>query len=473
MHELSHEFTSRKVSPWGGIKLFHRAYQQSGMESFFANGLFPFPESNRGYDPRQLIEQFMTATVLGSRRLAHCDYLRTDEVLREVFGWNKGIASASTLSRFFGRIDQERSQRLVALMFKHFWDRQPIVRTTIDIDSTVIQRYGDGTGTEGAAKGYNPRCPGRPSHHPIMAFCADLKMVCNTWMRAGNVGDSYQVADFVAETIQILGGRKRVGLVRGDAGFFSNQLLELLEGQLQAKSSADMYVNHWLADVQEQRQAMADSSSPIDYIVRAKLTTRLSNEIAELDDTKWHADESVLAGAEYAELLYKSVKWSRARRIVVMRRVKKNDPAGIQPKLFAADERLSRYTFMAFVTNLQAGAASVHKLYNGRAESENRIKELKYDYGADGYALSKQSSTEMAFALVMMAFNIMGLLKQYVLKNNQRLSTIRFQCIAIGSYLVSSGRKKKMKLSAEGKRRHFLEHIFNNIDEISKALVQI
>jgi hypothetical protein len=45
---------------------------------------------------------------------------------------------------------------------------------TLDIDSSIITRYGE---QEGAAKGYNPRKPGRKSQHPILAFVADIETV--------------------------------------------------------------------------------------------------------------------------------------------------------------------------------------------------------------------------------------------------------------------------------------------------------
>jgi hypothetical protein len=49
----------------------------------------------------------------------------------------------------------------------------------------------------------------------------------------------------------------------------------------------------------------------------------------------------------------------------------------------------------------------------------------------------------------------MAVFKQVSMKSakGKLLFTIRFQCIAIGSYLVSNGRKKILKLSADGKRR--------------------
>ena len=107
----------------------------------------------------------------------------------------------------------------------------------------------------------------------------------------------------------------------------------------------------------------------------------------------------------------------------------------------------------------------VHELYNKRADCENIIKELKYDYGIDGYALQGFYAMESAFRFVMLAYNLMVIFKQSLIKSkhSHRLSTIKFQCIAIGSYVIKRGRNKILKLSAEGDRRHFLEKIFDKV----------
>lgn len=83
--------------------------------------------------------------------------------------------------------------------------------------------------------------------------------------------------------------------------------------------------------------------------------------------------------------------------------------------------------------------------------------------------MKKMSATEAAFRLVLLSYNVMALFKQKVMTSPTKpmLSTLRFQCIAIGSYLVKDGRKKIMKLDAEGKRRHFLEYFFDQIEELS------
>ncbi len=124
---------------------------------------------------------------------------------------------------------------------------------------------------------------------------------------------------------------------------------------------------------------------------------------------------------------------------------------------------------MAFVANSGLPFKDVHTLYNGRVDCENRIKELKYDYGIDGFAPQQFGAMEAAFRFTMLAYNIMSLFRQKVLlsPSAQRLITIKFECIARGSYLGKTNGKKTLKLSAEGKRRHFLEHIFGNADNLA------
>lgn len=43
------------------------------------------------------------------------------------------------------------------------------------------------------------------------------------------------------------------------------------------------------------------------------------------------------------------------------------------------------YTFHVLVTTLSLDPVATWRFYNGRAESENPLKELKQDFGADGF----------------------------------------------------------------------------------------
>lgn len=433
MHDLAHEFTQRKISPWGGIKYFHKTYVTSGTKSFLSSLDLPQPGSNRGYDPVELVEGFMTSVILGARRLEHSGMIRTDKVIEEIFGWTKGMASASTFSRFFDKFDVDRNDRIFPPLMKYILAQIPIRYMTIDIDSSVITRYGN---QECAIKGYNPGKRGRPSHNPIMAFSDELKMVVNAWMRTGDSHSTTDAIEFLEETFQIV-ERSNVGLMRGDAGFYSDQIMKYLE----------------------------EGNQPVNYIFRAKMTSALREKIIRV--RKWHQNNSVMRHGSYAEIQYQGSKWKKPRRIVLVRIPKREEPNG-QQELFKEYEQLTRFEYMAFVTNASDSTVEIHRRYNQRGDSENRIKELKYDYAIDGFSLQHFGAMEAAFRFIMVAFNLMSIFKQAIMTSeiHHRLSTIKFQCIAIGSYLVKNGRKLKMKLSAEGKRRHFLEHLFDNLEVI-------
>ena len=136
MHTLAHEFTDRRISPWGGIKYFNSVYRGCGLRDFMCSLPLPEPGSNRGYKAIDLIEGFLASVILGSRRLEHCGMLRTDAVIKEIFGWEKGMASASTFSPFFQRFDTELNKELFPEMMKFILSKVKANYLTIDIDSS-------------------------------------------------------------------------------------------------------------------------------------------------------------------------------------------------------------------------------------------------------------------------------------------------------------------------------------------------
>ena len=54
---------------------------------------------------------------------------------------------------------------------------------SLDLDSTVLERYGE---QQGVKRGYNPRKPGRGSHHPLLAVLGEAYFILHGWLRSGN-----------------------------------------------------------------------------------------------------------------------------------------------------------------------------------------------------------------------------------------------------------------------------------------------
>jgi hypothetical protein len=82
---------------------------------------------------------------------------------------------------------------------------------------------------QGAAKGYNPRRPGRNSHHPILAVMAKTPFVLHTWLRLWNTGAGRDVVEFLKEALKLFPVGMRIRCVRADSVFFDQKLLGFLE----------------------------------------------------------------------------------------------------------------------------------------------------------------------------------------------------------------------------------------------------
>jgi hypothetical protein len=436
MQDLGYDFTDKEVSPWGGLRLISETYRRTGIRDFLEQECpdLPQPGSNRGYDPVDLMEGFMVSVLLGASRLAHSGSLRHDIVVQRIFDWRRGMASESTFSRFFGKFDGERNRNVFTSIQSFWFSQLELDRMTIDLDSTILTRYGT---QEGVEKGYNPKNRGRGSHHPLLAFVAESKMVANAWMREGNTAASSGFKDFLDELLEIIPG-ERIGLIRADSGFFGDPVLQKLE------------------------------EKKLNYVLAAKMTSPLVARIFEVES--WFP-----CGEGYwmTHFDYRANGWQSARRMVVVRKDTDEHKLTGGKLLFPEYEEFARYKYSAFVSNLNLSDQLIWDLYKQRADCENRIRELKYDYGIEGFCMKDFYATEAAFRLAMVAHNIMALFRLHVLNNKKlpQLSTIRFQCIAIGSYLVKSGRKMTLKLSAKDKRRQFLERLFSNVANLSPPFV--
>lgn len=227
---------------------------------------------------------------------------------------------------------------------------------TLDMDSSVFTRYGS---QEGARKGYNPRKPGRPSHRPIFAVLSELKMVANLWLRSGDTADLTGLEQFLDETLAKLPDGVRVTSVRADSGFHAEKAFSCFE----------------------QRE--------LSYAVYVRMDTRIQRTIASIGE--W----SFVEGDQYretADISYQALRWEKPRRMVVVRERVRQGRDNWGKKLFEVPD----YTYSAVLTNMDDDAVEVWRFYNGRADVENRIKELRYDFGADGFCLDSFFGTEAA-----------------------------------------------------------------------------
>jgi hypothetical protein len=424
--EFEISYTNKEITPWGGMVFLKQMLQKIGFRELIEKSPdLPQSGSNRGYKTTTILEGFITSIWCGANRFLHTEVTRHDNALAKIFGW-KSTPGQDTYKRFFGKFTQAKNQAVSQYFYSWIFDNFKFDNFTLDVDSSVMTRYGE---QQGAKKGYNPAKRGRPSHHPLIAFIADVKLVANMWLRSGDSSSSNNFLGFLEDTLSKL-KNKTVSLIRLDSGFCSSEILDYLE------------------------------SKSLSYIVASKFTHPIQRLIA--NSRNWILLEN---GIEICEQNYQSDSWAKPRRVVIVRQRMKERPKapGKQLKLFAEQEIYNNYRYTAYVTNITFAPAEVWRLYRARAEAENRIKELKYDFGFDSFNLKDFYATEAALTFAMIAYNLMALFRTFLLqeKTQKTLSTLRYRTFAIGAYFEKINGKLLLKIALSKRRRAWFSGLWN------------
>lgn len=355
----------------------------------------------------------------------HIEITRHDVALGKIFDWNT-IPAQDTYKRFLNKFDQVTNQKVSDHFYSWIFDNFKFDNFTLDIDSSVMTRYGT---QEGAKKGYNPAKKGRSSHHPLIAFVNDVKLVANMWLRSGDTSCANNFLSFLEDTLFKL-ENKNVSLIRLDSGFFQKDIFDYLE------------------------------QSSKNYIVAAKFHHPIQRIINQ--SSNWVLLDE---GIEICEQNYQAQSWENPRRMVVVRQKFKERPQapGKTLSLFPEDEVHKNYRYSAYFTNLEFAPAEIWRMYRGRGDAENRIKELKYDFGFDSFNLNRFFPTEAALTFAMIAYNLMSLFRTFVLqeKTQKTLTTLRYRTFTIGAYFEKKNDKLILKIALNKKRRAWFSGLWN------------
>ncbi len=276
---MLHEYTDKMVTPWGGMKEMKTLIDKTGIINKLTELGLPEGKSNNSIDAISIIESFWVSIWIGCFRFSHTTVIRLDKVLVQIFGW-KRVASATTFGRFFKKFTPSMNHHIFIELYSWFFEQIQFYNYTLDVDSSVITRYGE---QEGAKKGYNPAKKGRNSHHPFFAFVNDIRMVVNCWNRSDNTSSSNNCIHFLEETFRILKS-KRIGLFRADSGFRSESIMKFIEDR------------------------------QINYVMSCKLYANLQSAIYNIQ--KW---QPIGMGIWITEIEFRQGGWSKARRIIIIK----------------------------------------------------------------------------------------------------------------------------------------------------------
>jgi hypothetical protein len=331
-------------------------------------------KSPNGSTARDILGTWMLSILSGHWRYAHASTIRADGVNPGLLGMS-GVVAEDTLRRGLKAIDEDPGVGWLCGHIGHTVFGLLYAPWILDVDVTVKPLYGK---QQGAVVGYNPHKPGRPSHAYHSYQVSGLRLMLGVDVLAGNQSHANHTLPGLIRILDGLSSQQRPQLVRGDAGMAGEPMFKALEDRGQR------------------------------YLFKLRLTPNVKRYIEQLFwEQGW---QQAGQGWEGKDGELKLDGWSRARRVVVLRRV-------FRGEALLADESqgvldfievnvpAKRYEYAVLVSDLAHELLTIAQLYRDRADSENTFDELKNQWGWGGFTTQDLARCRLSALAVALIYN--------------------------------------------------------------------
>jgi hypothetical protein len=254
-------------------------------------------------------------------------------------------------------------------------------------DTTVKPLYGH---QQDAKVGYNPTKPGRPSHAYHSYFVANIRMVADMEVQAGNqTAPSFAQPELWA-FLDGLAERERPVFLRGDS--------------------------HWGAE----KAMVGAEERGLGYLFKLKQSANVKKLIGQI----FRREEWAEAGQEWQgrEDVLRLSGWTKARRVVVLRRPLRSKPAaegeaeGKKKSKRKAPKQMTldlpeltyqgvQYEYVVLVTSLPDQVRTVAQHYRDRGDAENNFDELKNQWGWAGFTTQDRKRCQIMGRIIALVYN--------------------------------------------------------------------
>ncbi len=368
------------VSSLGQMPFFIEFLKTSGLFDCWVSDCPLEYTSPNAPQKRDVLGTLLLAVLAGHWRYAHISALRGDGVNPELLGMRK-VASEDSVRRALSAMKEEESEVWLKKHLKASYEPLLEEPWALDVDTTVKPLYGH---QEDAKVGYNPQKPGRPSHAYHSYFIANLRLVMDVEVQAGN-----QTA----------------------ASFAQPELWSLLDGI--PKPSQPRFLRgdcNWGTE----RAMEGAEQRAIPYLFKLKQSANVKKLIAQV----FGKEQWVDAGQQWQGLdtELRLSGWSKMRRVVVLRRPLREGVAAEEKSKKKAAKQLTLdlpeatyrgvlYEYAVLVTSLKDEVRTIAQHYRDRGDSENNFDELKNQWGWAGFTTHDRKRCQVMARITALIYN--------------------------------------------------------------------
>jgi hypothetical protein len=365
----------------------------------------------------------------GSFHLDDVRHLSDDEALRTVLDI-KDIPQACTLGSWLRRMGGNKEtfvalQELNKVILQSALHKRKGI--TLDIDATeIIANKLEAKWTYNKNQGYMP----------MVGHIAETGQVVACDFREGNASPSRENMEFILQCEKSLPPHCFVESLRIDSAGYQTRIIKHCDDE------------------------------DVGYAIRAKMSATIKAYISSLKEEDWNPLVNKKGEDAANQDTYRTVHcigdYEKAFTLIIQRlRIKGQAELDLDGDS-AGEEIISEgYIYRAIATNKNEwNDSKIVHWYNQRGEdSENRIKELKLDFGGDTLPCSDFNANALYFFLSAIAYNLFSLMRQLLPEelSHHRVMTIRWRLYAMAAKVVKTGRQVFVKL--QSKNQKLLEQV--------------
>jgi DDE family transposase len=381
---------SAPATPLGQLVFFAQFLRAGELFSrFCADGAFDF-RSNNAPEVVDVLGTLLLSILCGHSRYAHINALRFDTVTPPILGMSK-VVSEDSARRSLKRLDQIGARSWQQRHLRATWEPLLYEPWVLDIDTTIKTIYGH---QQGAQVGYNPHKPGRPSHTYHTYWIGRLRLCLDVEVRPGKEHAGKYGMPGLWELIDSLPRAAWPQMIRGDCNYGNEDNMREAEGR------------------------------GLCYLFKLRQTQRAKDLILFLEGRGGWSDAG--QGWEGIEGSLQLSGWSCKRRVIVARRVKRQEQTQTRSALpllalaGACSFESPTYEYIVLVTSLPYEILPVTQLYRDRADIENPFDELKNQWGWAGFTTHDFERCQIAARLIALIYNWWSLFVRLVDRERHR-----------------------------------------------------
>jgi len=398
------ELSEERITRRSGLVLCNELGRQMDLGKLIDEAFGP-PLSNHGKKASEYVEALVEMIIDGAMHLEEIRYFENDTAYKELTGktsYPSPDAMGDWLRRHGGREGETRLWEVIRRVLTFNTDQDLL----LDIDATIIQaEKGDATRAYEGTIGYQP----------LVGIIAQNALAVGSEFRYGHESPQDHLDDFVECCQNNAGGR--IKRVRSDSAGYNHFLIGYcFENKLEFTITADQ------------------DSAVLQEV--AKITHWQKGRHADGQQAPWEVSETVHA----------LNKCPHAFRLVVKRYPLKN-----QLNLF------SPYGYYIVATNIPEATMTANEIilhHNQRGEMERLLGEIKHHFNLDHVPCGQWEANALYFAIGLLAYNIVQILKQVALGEaymKKSIRTLRYQLLHLASKVIHHARYLIVKITAATK----------------------